>query len=124
MARTQLGLGHLTTSLPFERKTVGLLQAAPHYGEAKNSLVTPTIAIDAPQRTGALFAQWRRLGFLPDGTDPDPDFTERREHRELTDLEVTQFSEVFVGYRERVTMSPRERRGRAFEPSRVKIMWR
>ena len=54
MARTQLGLGHLTASLPFERKTVGLLQAAPHYGEAKNSLVTPMIAINAPHTQGIL----------------------------------------------------------------------
>jgi len=29
VARTQLGLGHLTALLPFEPKTVGLLQAAP-----------------------------------------------------------------------------------------------
>ena len=50
VARTQLGLDRLTTSLPFERKTVGLRQAAPHYGEAKNSLVTPTIAMNAPHR--------------------------------------------------------------------------
>ena len=48
VARTQLGLGHLTASLPLERKTVGLLQAAPPCGEAKNSLVTPTIAMNPP----------------------------------------------------------------------------
>jgi DNA invertase Pin-like site-specific DNA recombinase len=74
---------------------------------------------------GSWFAEWRRLGILPtDHPDPDPDFARRWDARELTEAEVLQLREVFMPRLERVTIAVRKRRGKTFDPTRVKVAWR
>ena len=52
------------------------------------------------------------------------DFMERWERRELTGNEVEDLRDFLAIHIERAEVSPREKRGRAFEPERVKITWR
>jgi hypothetical protein len=58
------------------------------------------------------------------GDYADESFRERWEARELSGAEVEQLRDLFAEVVERVTVSPRERRGRKFDPSRVEIRWR
>ena len=60
-----------------------------------------------------------RLG--PDGAD---DLVARWETRRLTDAENEQLRELLAYDIERVTIAPRDKRGPAFEPKRVRIAWR
>jgi site-specific DNA recombinase len=86
---------------------------------------TPVVDLMAALRlAGALPAmeEARRRGLL-DIPEPDPRFQERWETRTLTEAEVAQLRDVFAAFIDHVVISPRERRGKTFDPSRVDVVW-